>query len=1407
MSSWPIERRWNCSSPDSPNELKSFLTDELSDQRAMVLLGSAGTGKTFEMNRMIDAARAYGRDVRVGRLASLASNPQGLAGALTGLADEVRENTVIFLDSLDESMVPDRFAALRLAEWIRSSLSATKPALRIACRSAVLPQDVLVALRETYGASNTMSAVLQPLGDRDIRLAAATVGVDVAQFIAEIGRAGAASLSQHPLTLNMLMRVFSASGSLPANRAKLFEQGVRRLAEERDERRSVRTQGDVPVEDILEVANWVACITLLSGREIIDLGDSPQPDTIELAELTSLNTLGLHLTSDKIQALAASGLCEGFGGRRFRFVHRQVAEYLAGRSIGKLLPHQARSLLENGLGWTSGVASPLRETAAFAAHDNQQLAEWIAESDPLVIGQSGVADDSLRRRATLALVRKFRERELTNAQIRVNTTEFIGLKYRGAVPDLEPLLRERAPESEDVLEFAIHLVEVWELSELSDALADLVLDPSAPEDSRVAAGYALSKIGSDSAKWRLKPLIGSGGHDPDMQLHGLALRCNWPANMTVTELLGALSARARRSFTGAYGGFLLQLDSQGFQADGDRAKGLQWATSYLRRSEDYDPAVRIAKRIARAALDDLDDPVILKLLATLMLEATRRFSDSPLGVLRHGRFGGRTADQSEDEPPLKGRIEERRTLLDAIASLAQPEDHIWWATRETPHLLEAEDYLWLLDRATDARFSESARVNYAQLARVLFRVEDPVCVEGWLNVHDQDPIRSVFSIPIVVQLDSKAAQDAKRIWIQERESSLPSLTERVTPPPKERIAELLHRCETDDFRFFHNLCLEMTLEEDSTDYGFARFLIATPGWQNADSSTRARIVAAAKKFLEKDTKSVEEATTSEWSSIARGGMEALWLIDHIDRQPTTRSDHQQMEDPIAGSQPHPSWLESRSDEWWNRWAWFILRELYPNMVDEGEEPKFFAMKTLIKRAPDEVRKCILRLGGDADPKSQNTFTSLLTLLQEIGDSILDRDLVRLIAENQIASDRLRRTIDFVLRDGDSSASEVCMAQLRQLANDATITDQHPAVSLAVGILINSDGKLWNDVLGLLETRPEIRRLALGGYAHSERRRRHTKDDGETADEITIPQMGDLLRQLFLAFPPETDPERDGAYWVGPDDSGRSLRNAILSALGDKGDVEAVKALRRLEEEFGIKYPWLRRPRARAEREYRNSRWNPVPPEAVARILSSRDSRLMRNAQDVLDGIAEAVELYSASLRHASPSALEDLWNTPTNAKPSPKLEERASDKLCAAIREYFTSRAVTAGRELQIRRGIVQRQLGGEAGSEVDVLVAVPAIGTTHGKPIEVPIEVKRSSNRDVKTSLKAQLVDRYMREVNADAGLYVVMWFDAPNLADGFTPKWPDIQSARKELESQAEGESNTEWMVRALVVDCSLA
>src|SRR4029077_8333790 len=179
------------------------------------------------------------------------------------------------------------------------------------------------------------------------------------------------------------------------------------LANERVERRESGTAIDFTVPAILEAAERLACYLLLSGHDTVDFGDSNAPGSLGMIELSSLPGANGPLDDNLLRAVGRGGLCDSEQPRQFRFAHRQFAEYLAGRRLAKLLPHQSKALLSSGLGAVSGVAGPLRETAAFAAIHSADIARWVAECDPEVIGLSDVADDQLRRRATENLLARF----------------------------------------------------------------------------------------------------------------------------------------------------------------------------------------------------------------------------------------------------------------------------------------------------------------------------------------------------------------------------------------------------------------------------------------------------------------------------------------------------------------------------------------------------------------------------------------------------------------------------------------------------------------------------------------------------------------------------------------------------------------------------------------------------------------------------------------------------------------------------------------------------------------------------------------------------------------------------------------------------------------------------------------
>lgn len=1376
---WPIERSWLVL--DDKGAQQQLASNELLQYRGCTMLGAAGLGKTYELRLLAGIDEARGLDVRYHRLAVLGQTPDGLASQLNALLQSADANTVIYLDALDEVMVPVRAAGLVLQSWVVDHLAAAGVSLRISCRPAVWPAILGEALRETFGKEASRVALLQPLSLDDIPRIVAKFDIDPVTFVESIESAGASVLAQKPLTLEMLLRIYRSDGSLPESRRELFARGVEILAVERVERVEVGTDFRVSLPELLKGAERLACFTLLSGKDSVDLSDFPLATAIGRLELESSRDSACPLTLDLVQAICRCGLCDSDGSSQFRFAHRQFAEYLAGRRLASLLLHQSRAALGSGVGWHAGVAGPLRETAAFAAMESPEIATWITDSDPEVIGLSDVADETLRRQATLNLLSKFRTHELTDAQLDYREgIELSGLKYAGAEDDLRPVLLERFEHCADVVEFAVKLVESWQLSSMSDELATLALDADAPRTARRAAAYALLRIGEPSARRRLKPLIADRSDDPDRDLKAIALKCVWPGMLTTRELLAALTPPPDDGYHGSYFGFFISLDRQRFDAADDRVAGLSWARQFVNYPAARELPGRIAKRIAIAAVDHVENPDIAAALADLLWEAARSYEFSPLAP--PDRRSWDNDEPNDHTPVLEGKLQARRILLDRLTAKDWKDGELRSLAYHTPGLLDVEDFQWLLQRATDSAYTLARRESFATFARILPWMDNDANVQAYLQVREIEPIASCFNCPLSMDLGSEQAAVAKKNYIEAQRSYRPPRVRKVRPVPRERIERVLAKCETQDPRFFLNLCNELTLDEHNEQYGFERFLSNTPGWHSANASTRQRIIDAAKRLLDADLKDVEKAFSEPMKTFLPGYLSAIWLLEECD----------------------PAWCKSQPADWWTRWTRFIVRELRPSLMDEPDEPKTELLQTLHERAPAELRLAIVELATGPMPESDHLLAGTLGLLQTTDDHVLDDQLCKLIESDQVTEACVERVSQFALSRSPSGALQACLSSLKR---NVLKKNDRKAVAIAVAMIQQHPTACWQPVIEIMNRRATLMQTMLETLAEENWQRSFDEQEVSWLQKLDFTQIGQLVTLLLKCFPPERDAKRKGVSRGLPNVT-QDLRDRLISLLGDQRDAAAVAALRSIEKKFGKKYPWLRRPRARAERAFRLSQWTPLPIRVVAQLLDANEKRLIRSEEDAIEGVVAAIKQYGDRLRHQKLNDLDDLWNRPKGRLPTPKEEERVSDKVCEAIRQYFRDYAVTADREVQVFRRKLSTKRSGAPGSEVDVLCRVPAATTVKSDPISIPVEVKLAHNHEVDTSFQDQLVTRYMSELGTNVGIYCVVWFGDRSLPKSYRPKWKSINEMQHQLDGQVSKVNDALSGVdaRVIVIDASL-
>src|ERR1700683_5304327 len=106
MIRWPLTRKWLAKTESGGEQL--VRTADLASYDCCALIGSAGLGKTYELDLLRGIEEEQGADVRFERLAAFAASAGELSTRLENIAADLKANTVIFIDGIDEAVGPGR---------------------------------------------------------------------------------------------------------------------------------------------------------------------------------------------------------------------------------------------------------------------------------------------------------------------------------------------------------------------------------------------------------------------------------------------------------------------------------------------------------------------------------------------------------------------------------------------------------------------------------------------------------------------------------------------------------------------------------------------------------------------------------------------------------------------------------------------------------------------------------------------------------------------------------------------------------------------------------------------------------------------------------------------------------------------------------------------------------------------------------------------------------------------------------------------------------------------------------------------------------------------------------------------------------------------------------------------------
>jgi hypothetical protein len=176
---------------------------------------------------------------------------------------------------------------------------------------------------------------------------------------------------------------------------------------------------------------------------------------------------------------------------------------------------------------------------------------------------------------------------------------------------------------------------------------------------------------------------------------------------------------------------------------------------------------------------------------------------------------------------------------------------------------------------------------------------------------------------------------------------------------------------------------------------------------------------------------------------------------------------------------------------------------------------------------------------------------------------------------------------------------------------------------------------------------------------------------------------------------------------------------------------------------------------------------------------------VNDAAALAAAVASAMREVQTRLTGATPES-HYLWDTHAGR---PKSEDEISDYLANELNRVLTVRGAIVNREVQIRRN---RPSG--IGERTDLLVDAAPVRGPHTGRLSLPVEVKGAWNDELRTAMRSQLVERYMRDTPATDGIYVVVWPDLKSWTDGNDSRRSvlaslDRQAVEAELTAQASG------------------
>jgi hypothetical protein len=1169
--------------------------ESLQEERCLILLGEPGLGKTealYDHFKTFDSAKASNTVVRWIDLKDIpdafALTRQLFDSALFKEWEHGTGKLYLFMDSLDEGLLSfdtltgfiaqelNRLArpqAVNIAQTTGATPVPTETPqmntadaapnvaldrlyLRIACRSGIWRSGFSKELGSIFQPARMIILKLAPLTRKEVQLAADQTGT--VGFVEQVVARNVTPFAIKPFTLTALLSLFHQHRALPPKKLTIYEEVCRVACVEHNESRKDKLRvGCLSPEERLTIARRIAALTIFCNKTYLrtDLPfENVKPEEFGIDVLYG-DEDNVRIDLANLRETLDTGLFAWGTDQRVGWDHRMFAEFLAAQYCKRnnLTIRDVRKLVFVKSSGKKRTAPQLSETVAWLCLFYPSLVKDVLANDPMALIESDVLkdDEGIRYSATERYLLRFEREETFDDQLQ---EELALLSHKRLLDQLRPYITNKKKKFRARTR-AMDIAAACGVHELEIYLVRVAHDYEEPVALRTHALVVLGNSGTPESKKRLRDLItASSEDDPHSEIKGWALAATWPDYISVVELFSVLSDPGDTGFYGGYSSFLYSVTKTlpARLGGDDLMTALSWVESVGLSSRPYDRFQAIIDCVLLCAWGQFDEPGVREPFARLALNRIQSHLPIAEGSLTsRGEHGLPFYHLFSEDPP------KRRRLIKALIKLLQADKSslgAFWLLYTDDKVVRAEDAGWLIEQFQIVPSNERESI-----LQMLERMRDSESLYPIREALDAGILPETLRHLVFIELSSSLAATLREQY--EMESKYKQPRSLLKPSPAERIDTYLEMIGAGQVMAWSNLTLALTLEADSQRYGEeGSDLRKLPGWLASDQSTRQAIIDAAKLFLLHFTPTPDDY----WQQTFGHWVIAAYLAFVLLREEDF------------------GFFEAQQEDFWSRWSGLLIGYKF----DYGKEINKDLLVVIAKKYPDALVKGLTEV-----LVPERTDCNFLYRIDGAWIPQVEQTLVSILNASTLNEGCNETILNILLQNGSKDAEAIAESMLLQ-------TEDSPKRIIAAVTLLRSstDGGqrlVWpliqsSDTIG----KEIVERVSEFGLSV------------ELTSKWSESALGDLFVWLAKRYPYEQDRKPGGgAYSVTISDSVRSMRDAVINALRNRGTTEAIAALDQAKNELGA--DWIKWHIAEARGIELWNSWKPIEPADLLALVDKK----------------------------------------------------------------------------------------------------------------------------------------------------------------------------------------------------------